>query len=354
MENYIGKSCPYCGMEITAEDAVTVCPVCGTAHHQSCWNTNGGCINPSCSGQAAPVQEAPVAPAQEAYAPAQDAYAPAQEAYASAPPVQNAYTQAPAVNPMGSVCTNCGTTVAAGQAFCPSCGQKAGVTQNYGVNPAFNPYNPQFVPEKKKPTKAIIIGIVAVVAVIIAIILLFGTKNSPLRKPTTEELCAEGKYVEAYEKATDDDVKFDVLAENVIAVLSQESSEGLKDPSSFSLRDAWYYAFMHEDGDIGGYAVLYISGANSYGAKVSSYWAYTLGENQEWNYIGSVSVTYDEDDDDWSDMLTKIIVNAGMEKGEKLTKEQVKRINTQFEEDTLYKVEAIDWDDVDTSDFRKG
>ena len=148
--------------------------------------------------------------------------------------------------------------------------------------------------------------------------------------------------------------KLDVLAENVIAVLSQESSEGLKDPSSFVLRDAWYYAFMHDDGAIGSYAVLYISGANSYGAKVSSYWAYTLGKTGDWNYIGSVDVSYDEDDDDLGDMLTKIIVQAGMEKGDKLSKEQVKRINAQFEADTLYKVDAIDWGVVDTSSFPKG
>ena len=47
-------------------------------------------------------------------------------------------------------------------------------------------------------------------------------------------------------------------------------------------------------------------------------------------------------------------LTEGIEKGDKLSKEQVKRINAQFEADTLYKVEAIDWDTVDTSSFPEG
>jgi uncharacterized protein len=61
----------------------------------------------------------------------------------------------------------------------------------------------------------------------------------------------------------------------------------------------------------------------------------------------------DEDDDDLADALTKIVIREGKEKGKQLTKEQVKRINAQFEAETLYKVEAIDWDVVNTSGFEK-
>ena len=194
----------------------------------------------------------------------------------------------------------------------------------------------------------IIVGAVIAVAIVAICAVL-----APKIFVSIDDLCAEGNYIEAYQKASDDE-KLDVLAENIIAVLSQESSDGLKDPSSFILRDAWYYAFMHDDGAIGGYAVLYLSGANSFGAKVSNYWAYALGEDGEWNYIGSVDVSYDEYDDELGDMLTKMIVQAGMEKGEQLSKKQVKRINSQFEADTLYQVDAIDWDDVDTSQFPEG
>ena len=57
--------------------------------------------------------------------------------------------------------------------------------------------------------------------------------------------------------------------------------------------------------------------------------------------------------DDYADLLIKLVVRAGIEKGIKLSKDQVNRINDLFEEDLLYKVEAIDWDDVDTSNFEK-
>lgn len=260
-------------------------------------------------------------------------------------------TPAPApapATPKTNVCNKCGSEVQDGAVFCPTCGNNLSVAAPTPTTPSIDAYNQQVAKKSTNPNlKKIIIGAaVAVVAIVLAIVLI------PMMIVTTEELLAEGNYVEAYEKA-DANEKDDILAENVIAVLSQESSDGLKDPSSFVLRDAYFYAFIHEDGDIGGYAVLYISGANSYGAKVSSYWAYTLGDDQEWNYIGSVDVSYDEDDDDWEDMLTKIIVQAGMEKGTKLSKEQVNRINDLFEADLLYTVDAIDWDDVDTSNFKQ-
>lgn len=78
MENYIGSLCPHCGQEITAADAVKVCPACGIAHHAGCWNENQGCTTFGCSQQryqtppAEPVP-APEAPADQKAAPVQPA-----------------------------------------------------------------------------------------------------------------------------------------------------------------------------------------------------------------------------------------------------------------------------------------
>ena len=51
MENYIGKICPYCKTEIKEGEAVKVCPACGIAHHESCWEENHGCTTFGCSQQ---------------------------------------------------------------------------------------------------------------------------------------------------------------------------------------------------------------------------------------------------------------------------------------------------------------
>ncbi|GHU60377.1 hypothetical protein AGMMS49975_29350 [Clostridia bacterium] len=43
MNEYIGKTCPYCKTEITSNDDFKVCPSCNMPHHQSCWDENNGC-----------------------------------------------------------------------------------------------------------------------------------------------------------------------------------------------------------------------------------------------------------------------------------------------------------------------
>lgn len=49
--------CPYCRMPLeTAQEAAHLCPVCGTPHHEDCWEENGGCTVFGCA--AAPIEEA--------------------------------------------------------------------------------------------------------------------------------------------------------------------------------------------------------------------------------------------------------------------------------------------------------
>ena len=51
MDYSIGKICPYCKTEIKEGEAVKVCPSCGIAHHESCWEENRGCTTFGCSEQ---------------------------------------------------------------------------------------------------------------------------------------------------------------------------------------------------------------------------------------------------------------------------------------------------------------
>lgn len=170
---------------------------------------------------------------------------------------------------------------------------------------------------------------------------------------TPEMLMAEGKYLEAYQKAESDDEKKKVYAENVIAYLSNESSEGMKDPSSFVLRDGYYKAWTNsENGNFGQQVVLHIAGSNSYGATVSSYWVWVYDQTEdEWDYWGSETSTEIEDDDDFDVMLVKIVLENVMRTGVEIDKSQVKNINAQFEADTLYEVELMPLDELDKSLF---
>lgn len=167
-------------------------------------------------------------------------------------------------------------------------------------------------------------------------------------------MCAQGNYEKAYEKA-DASEKPEIRAENAAAVQSAFSADNLKDPNSFVLRDAYYNEGTNDDGETTKQLVLYISGANSYGASVSSYWLYTWdAEEDEWSYFCSVSDLSEEEYnyyDDEDEKLEKLVNNIGrtfikntMNDGIELSKDAVKRINAMFEADTLDEVELLDVD----------
>ena len=84
MENYIGKTCPYCKTEIKEGEEIKVCPACGIPHHAGCWEENKGCTTFGCSEQ---------------------------------------HYEEQGTNP-SAVCSNCGATLEDGQEFCPKCGTK--------------------------------------------------------------------------------------------------------------------------------------------------------------------------------------------------------------------------------------
>ncbi len=50
MEDYIGKTCPYCKTIIQKEENIILCSDCGMPHHQECWIENQGCTTFGCLG----------------------------------------------------------------------------------------------------------------------------------------------------------------------------------------------------------------------------------------------------------------------------------------------------------------
>ena len=261
-------------------------------------------------------------------------------------------------------CPNCGTLLQEGQKFCPGCGQMLGAASpanpagsfNTGnpANPA-NPMNPMAMPYGapvgvKRKSKALPWVIVAVVVVVVAALAVLVLVSSDMFA-SVETLCARGDYTKAYEKASEGE-KPAVKGESVAAECSAFAVDNLKDPSSFKLREVYYSESTNDDGTFFGEIVLYISGANSYGASVGSYWLFTWDDDDnEWSYFCSVSdleqeeySDYDDEDEKWE----KIVNNFGREliglvkgNGIELDKSAVKRINTLFERDMLDDVTAI-------------
>lgn len=339
MENYIGKICPFCKTEIKEGDSVKVCPACNIPHHEGCWTENKGCTTFGCSEQHYEAQHTNPTDV------CANCGAPLGDGQAFCPKCGTAKNA-----PKKNVCGKCGAELQDGQEFCPKCGQKAGLAVDAGVSSAINQFNAGVnktnEAKKKKPMKMIVAAVVAVAVIAV------GALVAPKIFVSVDDLCAQGNYEKAYAKAGADE-KMEVLAENIAAVQSAFSADNLKDPNSFELRDAYYHETTNSDGAILKRLVLYISGANSYGAKVSSYWLYTWSEDDpEWDYYCSVSDLSDEEYssyDDTDEKLEKLLNNLGrsiiktaMSDGIKLSKDSVKRINAMFEADTLDEVKLLD------------
>lgn len=162
MESYIGKTCPFCKTEITEADTVKVCPACGIPHHEGCWEENHGCTTFGCSEQHYEAQ--PTNPTDAC----SNCGTPLGDGQAFCPKCGTPKVAAPQKN----VCGKCGNELQDGQEFCPKCGQRAGLIVDANVNTAINQFNAGInaTNSKKKKTPLIIaaaIGIVAVIAILI-------------------------------------------------------------------------------------------------------------------------------------------------------------------------------------------
>ena len=364
MNEYAGKICPFCKTEIMETDEVMVCPACSTPHHKGCWDENKGCTTFGCSEQHYVAQGTnPTDVCKKCGAALGDG----QEFCPKCGAPKNA--------PQALVCSKCGTELMEGQEFCPKCGQKAGFAVDSSVGSAIAQFNETQAKKNKKKILVPIIAIVVVLALIgggIAIVpkLLIDTegyiekgdyekayakaKTDEEKQMVADAYMAKGDYRLAYDRAPNDSSKKMVMLESIAAERSAYSANNLKDPSSFKLRDIYYHETKYDSGKDANFLVLYIQGANSYGANISSYWLYDWDdEKNQFTYFCSVSDLSKEDYskyDDWEESLQKAIDNSGrtyisnaMSNGIHFSKDAVQRINNLFEEEKLEDVDPIEF-----------
>ena len=296
--------------------------------------------------------ETPVVPAAPAPQPEVPAQQPQQSAsqpiYQSQPVYQAQPTYQPQPQPTYQPMGQPGIPVQPGQPLQPGQPVQPGMP---GAQLYPNP-NPIVVNPAAKKRTGLIIGIIGGVVglallAVLAIVLL------PKLFVTPEKLSNKGEYRKAYEKAEGEE-KFNVLAESMVNSIIQEAKDSMKDPDSFELRDAWYYYFKRDDGRLGQQIVLYIKGANSYGGMVSYYWLYVYdaddGVFEFWDSYDTIET--DQNDEYW-DILCKVVIGSVMEDGIQLTPDQIKTINQRAHGSGFSDLDYVKVEDIDMSTIEK-
>ena len=197
--------------------------------------------------------------------------------------------------------------------------------------------------EKKNNRNYIIIGVAILLVVAIIIVL------KPMLFPSVNDLCAKGKYEEAYRKANSKQ-KPAVIAENVIAYLSGQEVKTFYDKTSFVLRNAWYQEVSKSNKT----AILYLQGANRFGGKVTSYSLWVCDNTRnDWEYFTTVTDLDEEkysNYDSETEKLKKQLDNEArklikMQKEDfsntAISKSSINNINNLFANDLLDEVVLI-------------
>ena len=134
MENFIGKTCPFCKTKIKEGEEIKVCPSCDIPHHIECWNENKGCTTFGCSEQNYEAQGTnPTDVCDKCGNPLGDGQAFCPKC--GTPKISRQ-----------TICGKCGAPLREGQEFCSKCGQKAGVFVDPNVSAAINQFNAQIKP----------------------------------------------------------------------------------------------------------------------------------------------------------------------------------------------------------------
>lgn len=220
MENYIGKVCPFCKTEIKEGDSVKVCPACNIPHHEGCWEENKGCTTFGCSEQH---YEAQGTNTTAVCSNCGSTLGDGQEFCPKCGTPKNASKK--------NVCGKCGTELQDGQEFCPKCGQKAGLSVDAGVNSAISQFNAGVEKKnKKKATLPIILGVVAVIAVALFLLLRGPSVEEIVLSKSSVELKAGDSTSVSYtispDKAADADVTWKSSNESVATVSSNGKITG--------------------------------------------------------------------------------------------------------------------------------
>lgn len=249
-------------------------------------------------------------------------------------------------------CVNCGEIINKNQKFCPKCGNnvKNAVLNNKlkGLGSKASEANNKIKElgskakgiSKKKLISAVV-GIVLLIACVIV-----GIINVPKLFISTEDYLSQGNYQKAYEKASDEE-KESVLVENLIAKISKDTKEDLKNPNSFELSGVWY---DKENNRI----ILDVNATNSYGGVIGNYWYYYFKKSDSKYALWDTIADFDEETtyswDDSNEKLEKILENAAKrivkkvisDDDLKLDDEITERINKLNKEGKLKEVKLLD------------
>lgn len=223
--------------------------------------------------------------------------------------------------------------------ICPYCGKKNTSNVSAGVNDIKKNIKKLFSKNRKK---FVLFGFLALIVLIVAIVLRLVI---PPMLITVEDYLETGDYLNAYKKAKNEEERNKVLLENLIAKISYEISESLKDPDSFKLSHVY---FNNEDE-----LVFEIIGKNSYGGNVTNYYDYRY-DNDEKEYTLYVYLSsLDEENyyswDSYDEKLEIIIKNAIREtiielmnsEESKINYETIDRVNNLFKQKKLRDVQLI-------------
>lgn len=235
-------------------------------------------------------------------------------------------------------CSECGKTFDHTTNICPYCGKKNAKDLNISVLDAKKNFTKKIKEHKKK------VVMISAIALLLIIGIIAFLKIVPPLFVSVEEHLARAEYEKAYEKAKKEE-KDMVLLENLIAQISYEISDGLKDPSSFQLSHVYY------DGE--DELVFEIIGKNSYGGNVTNYYDYRYDEEKNkytsYCYLSSLEAEKTYSFDSYTERLDKILHNIvrktvqGIlsDPSKKLDDKMVDRINTLFKEKKLRDINLL-------------
>ncbi len=241
-----------------------------------------------------------------------------------------------------NVCAKCGSELQENQKFCPECGNEvediSSVTEVTQIDGTPAVVNIEAQPKGK--SKSIRIALIVVIVVIAIVAGVFAASNLLV---TVDSLCAQGKYEQAYGKASADE-KSEVLAENIVAVNSKDLIETLDSDSSISnstvsLMDGYYY-----NNDRLELAVAHVSITRAYSNGVQMYVLFANTDDDGWTRIGGCNTTEIADGDTENTQVVKYFVKGAIDNGYQLSDTQVKRINDQIEAETLNQVTFVNAD----------
>lgn len=190
-------------------------------------------------------------------------------------------------------CPKCGLVLDDKQKFCSKCGAK--INHNKNIAKAN-----QKISNNKKSIKKI-----SIIVLILILVVAVGSIALPRIFASPYTLMEQGDYEKAYKHANDEEKSL-VLYENIIAKNCAEVKNNLKNPESFKLENVWIEESTNS-------FVLQISGTNSYGGRVTSYYYYTFDDDDNEYELWTNVSDFDEEEiysfDDADEKLQKLFDN---------------------------------------------